>query len=156
MFRTSHALLLCAALGAAPGLALATPLSTSPYFTDPQNLFVQDETAQGIGSLNMVLCVIGAMDPGAMVNAGPYIALIDMNKCQSAKGGSSAASAGATNFANAVVDVTRTANTDPMIAKVWLSMSDQGKSTQRLRIPERHAVPGSRTSLWRIPHGLYR
>ena len=105
--------------------AQATPPSTSPYVTDPQSLNVQDETAQGIGSLNMVLCVIGSMDPGDLVNAGPYIALVDMNKCQTDHGGGSAAAGGATNFANAVVNVTRASNSDPMIAKVWLSMTEQ-------------------------------
>jgi len=107
-------------------VAEATPPATSPYFTDEQNLYVQDETAQGIGSLNMVLCVVGSMDAGDMVNAGPYVALVDMNKCQSAKGGDSSGSAGATNYANAIVNVTRATNNDPMIAKVWLSFTEQG------------------------------
>jgi len=129
MSSISRRLLICAATSAASGLAAATPPSTSPYFTDPQNVYVQDETAQGIGSLNMVLCIIGAMDPGAMVNAGPYLALVDINKCQIAKGGSSAASAGATDFANAVVNVTRASNNDPMIAKVWLSLTEQDQVT---------------------------
>ena len=129
MYRISRILLICVVTSAASGLVLATPPSTSPYVTDTQNIYVQDETAQGIGSLNMVLCVIGAMDPGDMVNAGPYLALVDINKCQNAKGGSSAASTGATNFANAVVNVTRTSNSDPMVAKVWLSLTEAGKST---------------------------
>src|SRR5690348_17465911 len=102
----------------------AAPPSDSPYVTDPQNLTVQDETAQGIGSLNMVLCVIGSMDAGDMVNTGPYVALVDMNKCQTDKGNNSA-SGGATNYANAVVDVTRASNSDPMIAKVWLSFTEE-------------------------------
>lgn len=101
--------------------------STAPYYTDPQNEYVQDDTSQGISSLNMVLCVIGSMDPGDMVNAGPYLALVDINRCQN-KGGGSAAAAGATNYANAVVNVTRASNSDPMIAKVWLSMTDQGNA----------------------------
>ena len=126
MLRISRTLLIYTALGTASGLAVAAPPSTSPYVTDPQNLYVQDETAQGIGSLNLVLCVIGSMDPGDMVNAGPYIALVDMNKCQGDKGGNNASSAGATNFASAVVDVTRATNSDPMLGKVWLSFTDQG------------------------------
>ena len=69
------------------------------------------------------------MDPGDMVNTGPYLALVDMNKCQNNNGGSSAAAAGATNFANAVVDVTRASNTAPMIGKVWLSLTEQGSTT---------------------------
>lgn len=109
--------------------AHALPPSDSPYATDPQNLYVQDQTAEGIGSLNMVLCVVGSMDAGDMVNAGPYIALVDMNKCQSANGGNNGASSGATNYANAVVNVTRISNNDPMIAKVWLSLTEQGNST---------------------------
>src|SRR5580698_4125271 len=129
MLRNSRALLICAVTSAVSNLANATPPSTSPYVTDPQNLSVQDETAQGIGSMNMVLCIIGSMDPADMVNAGPYLALVDINRCQAGKGGGSAASAGATNFANAVVNVTRASNSDPMIAKVWLSMTEQGGST---------------------------
>ena len=109
-------------------VAEAAPPTNSPYFTDAQNLYVQDETAQGIGSLNMVLCVVGSMDPGDMVNAGPYVALVDMNKCQSAKGGDSSNSAGATNYANAIVDVTRASNSVPMTAKVWLSFTEEGKA----------------------------
>jgi len=105
--------------------AQAAPPAGSPYVTDPQNLTVQDETAQGIGSLNMVLCVVGSMDAGEMVNSGAYVALVDMNKCQTAKGDSSA-SGDATNYANAIVDVTRATNSDPMIAKVWLSFTQQG------------------------------
>ena len=60
----SRTVLIGAATSAASGLAIAAPPSTSAYVTDPQNLSVQDETAQGIGSLNMVLCIIGSMDPG--------------------------------------------------------------------------------------------
>ena len=129
MLPTLRTLLVYTTASAASGLAIAAPPATSPYFTDSQNLYVQDATAQGIGSLNMVLCVIGATDPGDMVNVGPYLALVDMNKCQSDKGGNSAGSAGATNFASAVVNVTRASNSDPMIAKVWLSLTEQGSST---------------------------
>ena len=111
-------------------VAEAAPPANSPYFTDVQNLQVQDETAQGVDSLNMVLCVVGSMDAGDMVNTGPYVALVDMNKCQSAKGGNSSNAAGATNYASAVVDVTRTSNSVPMTAKVWLSFAQDEKSVK--------------------------
>jgi hypothetical protein len=99
--------------------------ANSAYNTDPQNIYVEDDTSQGIANLNMVLCVIGSMSPGAMVNTGPYIALVDMNKCGNNNGGGSNA-AGATNFASAVVNVTRSTNADPMIGKIWLSFTDDG------------------------------
>jgi hypothetical protein len=126
MSHISRALLCGALASAACTQALASAPSTSPYVTDPQNLSVQDETAQGIGSLNMVLCVVGAMNPGALVNAGPYIALVDMNKCQNAKNGSNAAAGSAANYANAVVDVTRASNSDPMVGKVWMTFTESG------------------------------
>lgn len=126
MLRNSRAVLLGALATAVSTFAVAAPPTNSPYATDPQNLSVQDETAQGIGSLNLVLCVVGAMNPGAMVNAGPYIALIDMNKCQAAKGGSSAAAGSAADYAHAVVDVTRASNSDPMIGKVWMTFTENG------------------------------
>jgi len=97
----------------------------SAYNTDPQNEYVQDDTSQSISNLNMVLCVIAAMSPGAMVNTGPYVALVDMNKCDN-KGGGSSTAAGATNYATAVLNVTRATNADPMIGKIWLSLTDSG------------------------------
>jgi hypothetical protein len=103
--------------------------STAPYVTDPQNVYVQDDTSQGIGNLNMVLCIIGSLDPGDMVNAGPYIALVDVNKCNNKGGGSNSSATGATNYATAVVNVTRASNSDPMVGKVWMSLTEQGSST---------------------------
>jgi hypothetical protein len=111
------------------GAAQAQIPSTAPYVTDPQNVYVQDDTSQGIGNLNMVLCIIGSMDPGDMVNAGPYIALVDVDKCNNKGGGSNSSATGATNYATAVVNVTRASNSDPMIGKVWMSLTQQGKST---------------------------
>lgn len=115
------------AMAGLAGPARAVIPANAPYNTDPQNLYVQDDTSQGISSLNTVLCVVGSMDPGDMVNAGPYLALVDMNKCQ-ARGGSNSSGAGATNYANAIVDVTRADNSSPMVARVWLSMTDQGNA----------------------------
>lgn len=119
-------LTLVASLLAAASAQAAIP-ATSAYFTDPQNEYVQDSTSDSIASLNMVLCVVGAMNAGAMVNAGPYIALVDMNKCDNKR--SSSGAAGATNYATAVLDVTRASNSDPMIGKVWLSMTEEGSAT---------------------------
>jgi hypothetical protein len=121
---TTIAALLAANLtGAAVQAAIP---STAPYVTDPQSEYVQDATSDSIASLNMVLCIYGSMSAGSMVNTGPYIALVDMNKCDSKQASNGAA--GATNYASAVLDVTRTSNSDPMIAKVWLSMTEEGNA----------------------------
>jgi hypothetical protein len=124
---------------------------TAPYFTDPQNIYVQDDTSQGIGNLNMVLCVIGALDPGDMVNAGAYIALVDMNKCQNKGGGSNSSATGATNYATAVVNVTRASNSDPMVGKVWMSLTEQGSTTNVYAYLSATQSPDSAP-----PYGVFR
>ena len=151
MNRSFHAIAaLTAALIGATSAQAQMP-ANSAYNTDPQNIYVQDDTSQGIGNLNMVLCVISSMDPGAMVNAGPYIALVDMNKCQSNKGGGSSAATGATNYATAVVNVTRASNADPMIGKVWLSLTDGGGSTDVFAYLSATQSPSAAS-----PYGVFR
>src|SRR5450631_4623245 len=131
------------------GTVQAAPPSTSPYATDPQSEYVQDTTADSISSLNMVLCIFGSMSAGSMVNAGPYIALVDMNKCDAKQ--ASGAAAGATNYATAVLDVTRTSNNDPMLGKVWLSMSEQGNPVDVFIHLSATESPSSTQ-----PYGLFR
>src|ERR1700693_669588 len=131
------------------GTAQAAPPSTSAYATDPQSEYVQDTTADSISSLNMVLCIFGSMSAGSMVNAGPYIALVDMNKCDTKK--ASGAAAGATNYATAVLDVTRASNNDPMLGKVWLSMSEEGKAVDVFIHVSATESPSSTQ-----PYGLFR
>jgi len=126
--------LACVLVFAAP--AWAQIPATAPYNTDPQNEYVQDQTSDGIANLNMVLCIVHGMSPADMVNAGPYVALIDKNKCdtksRSSASNSTSGSSGATatpNYINAVVNVTQATNTDPMYAKVWMSLTEQGQVT---------------------------
>ena len=121
------------AAGAMPLSALATPSTTSPYVTDVQNSYVQDQTSDGISNLNMVLCIMDAMKPADMVNEGDYIALVDKNKCdtrsQASTSNSTSGSSGATSapdYMTAVVNVSRATNDDPMIGKVWMSMTEEG------------------------------
>lgn len=131
------------------GAVQAAIPSSAPYVTDPQNEYVQDRTSDSISSLNMVLCILGAMDAGAMVNAGPYIALVDMNKCDSKK--ASAAGAGATNYATAVLDVARVSDAEPMIGKVWLSMTEEGNALDVFIHLSATASPSDGQ-----PYGLFR
>ncbi|HKJ09672.1 MAG TPA: hypothetical protein VKA76_11365 [Gammaproteobacteria bacterium] len=127
------ALLPLLALGALPITVHAALPADSPYATDPQSAYVEDATSDGIANLNQVLCIVHAMRPAAMVNKGPYVALVDMNKCdsrsQASASNSTAGASGATsapNYMNAVVNITRADNTRPMTGKVWMSVSEQG------------------------------
>jgi hypothetical protein len=121
-------------MSALPLSALATPSSTSPYIADPQNSYVQDQTSEGLSNLNTVLCIMDSIKPADMVNKGNYVALVDMNKCdsshQTSTSDSTAGSSGATstpNYMTAVVNVTRASNSDPMVGKMWMSMTEEGK-----------------------------
>src|SRR6185312_16423538 len=85
----------------AAGSAWAAPPASSPYFTDGQSSQVQDATSQSIGQVNMITCIMSSMRPDALVNQGPYIALIDKNKCDAAKQTSTSNSGGATGATQA-------------------------------------------------------
>lgn len=152
-----HQIAILACTLALSATAWATPSSSSPYVTDPQNEYVQDATSEVIGSVNMVLCIMHAMNvnDSGMLNVGPYIALIDMNKCEShgsdgSTGGSSGASA-STNYMTAVIDATRASNTDPMIGNVWMSMTEMG---QIMNIFVKVSASQSPTEV--PPYGVFR
>jgi hypothetical protein len=113
--------------------AQAAPTADSAYMTDPQTSYVQDATSDSIGQVNMLSCIMHSMRPDALVNQGPYIALIDKNKCDASKSSSSASStdasaAQAPEYMTAVVDSTRSSNSDPMLVKAWISFSEEGKA----------------------------
>jgi hypothetical protein len=101
-------------------VVFADPPSSSPYATDPQNSHVEDATSRGVGMVNMITCIMGAMRPDATVNDGAYNALVDMNECDPQSRGSADSAAGASTFVTATVDSTRTSNTEPMRARIWL------------------------------------
>lgn len=103
--------------------AFADPPSSSAYATDPQQSHVEDATSKGIGQVNMITCIMSAMRPDALVNAGPYIALVDMQKCDPnarASTDNAGGATGASNFATATVNSTRASNADPMRARIWI------------------------------------
>jgi hypothetical protein len=62
------------ATAAAISLACATSANAIPpnsaSSTYPHTEYVQDDTSDSIASLNMVLCIVGSMGAGSMVNAG--------------------------------------------------------------------------------------
>ena len=136
-------------VGIASNMTYAAIPADSAYVTDAQNIYVQDQTSDGIASLNMVLCIVSSTGAGLMVNTGPYLALVDMNKCDSKQ--ASSAAAGVTNYATAILNVTRASNTDPMIGKVWLSFTQEGPATQVLAY-----LSASQSPTTSQPYGLFR
>jgi len=104
-------------------IALADPPANSPYNTDPQNSHVEDATSRGIGMVNMITCIMGALRPDGTVNDGPYNALVEMQKCDPESRSSTDNASGAVQsnqFVTATVNSTRASNDDPMRARIWL------------------------------------
>ena len=113
--------------------AHAAPGSNSAYRTDAQSSHVEDATSSGIGEVNMIACIMHALSADALVNDGSYLALVDKNKCDSAKrsstsnaGSTSEGAQAAASYITATVNSTRASNTDPMITKAWLELDEEG------------------------------
>jgi hypothetical protein len=107
-------------------MAFAVAPTSGAYVSDNQNTWVQDRVGDRIGTVNMIMCVIGAMRPDALVNQGAYRALIDQNKCSgrgdsSKSGSTNAGEANATNFMSAVVESTQASALEPLIMKAWIT-----------------------------------
>lgn len=116
-----------AVTGLTAGLASAQvlPPTSGAYTTDRSNTWVQDRVGDRISTVNMIMCVMGAMRGDAKVNQGAYVALIDQEKCQgrgdnSKSTSSSAGASNATNFMTAVVQSTQASESAPLIMKAWL------------------------------------
>lgn len=111
--------LVLATLAATPALAFALPSSTTPYYTDTTNSYVQDQTSQVMGQLNNILCYMGAMGPDLMVGGGNYIALVDQNVCEASGSGGQSGNTGPA-YTAVVVNSSRATNSDPMKVKAWV------------------------------------
>lgn len=132
-------------------VAFAAPPSDSPYFTDTTNSYVQDETSQAMSSLNSTLCYISAMNPAEMVNLGNYIALVDENICNpNSGGGSSADNNTGANYLPVIVNSSRTDNSTPMIAGMWIEQpSYDSRAVVRLSASQAPNPPAD-------PYGRFR
>lgn len=108
-----------AALIVFPTFAFAVPLSTSPYYTDAVNSYVQDQVSQDMSQLNGFLCLMSAMAPNLMVNSGDYIALIDQNSCFNNGGSGGRGNNTGADYMSVQVNSSRASNTAPMLTKIW-------------------------------------
>jgi len=138
MIKTPSTLLgLAAALGFTAPLALAAEPTSGAYVTDAQNTWVQDRVGDRIGTVNMIMCIMSAMRADAMVNQGPYLALIDENKCSN-RGDSSkststnAGASNASNYMTATVVSTQATEADPLVMKAWIT--EEGEPGQKSTI----------------------
>ncbi|MEO8297153.1 MAG: hypothetical protein ABI574_05020 [Burkholderiales bacterium] len=154
-FQPSH---LVAALAAAlPALALAAPGPSSAYRTDAQHSRVEDATSHGINTVNMITCILSAMRPDALVNTGPYAALVDESKCNSesrsssANAGSDSSGSAGPTYMTALVNSSRTTNDDPMRVRTWIDQVEGDKAMTIFVNTSATAAPSDSN-----PYGAFR
>jgi len=115
--------------------AFAEPPPGTRYFTDPQHSFVHDQTREAIGTVNMITCFFGAMNPHELVNQPAYMALVDETKCdenrrsRASNSDTSGGTSGAAEYTTAFVHSSRASNTDPMRVKAWIHSEDNGQAS---------------------------
>jgi hypothetical protein len=153
---TSHIRFLAAPLLLASQASIAAPPSNSPYATDVQNSHVEDATSQGVGQVNMIVCIMASLRADAFVNQGPYNALVQESRCEpsgnsgGASSGASGDAAQATNYMTAVVNSTRASNATPMISRIWLAQEEEGR---RMEIDVHVAATAAPTPT--NPYGIF-
>jgi hypothetical protein len=79
-------LTLCASMVFSHGTALAQVPSSSPYKTDPQFVYNEDDTSEAFNVISVVSCYVRNMAPEIgynQVGGNPYVAMVDTNKCES-------------------------------------------------------------------------
>lgn len=146
-----------------PALVLAAPPSTSPYYTDSVNSYVQDQVSKDMEELNKFLCFVGATAPNLLVNNEDYIAMVNQKIC--APDTSSGGGSFSTNnpFIPLQVKSTRASSTTPMLTKIWLddfSDTPEGTSANGRGTPTKISVPlyisASQAPSKSLPFGIFR
>lgn len=109
--------------------------ATSQYKTDPQNVYVNEQSAEAFDITNEILCWMAQSQYDDMVNKGNYKAQIDLNQCKSTNDSASAAGQSSSNQSSGstapdyemwTVNSSRADNTSPHIIKVWMHEEASG------------------------------
>ncbi|MBK8979964.1 MAG: hypothetical protein IPM29_29040 [Planctomycetes bacterium] len=134
-----------------PGVARA---GGSDYDNDRTRLWVRDESMEPLEIINEILCYVsqcGYDDPD-VVNAGPYLALIDVDRCRTngeergGQGQQGGSSSDRVEYEEWMIDSSRASNTAPHIVKVWFD-SDEERGDNR-RVATRMYV---KLTIWESP-----
>lgn len=99
----------------------------TPYSQDEADVYVYDASMESLNMINEIVCYLSQTAASQMVNEGPYIALVNEERClQGQNGGGDTGQTGqssggeATQFARWVIDAERTDNESPQTVKAWV------------------------------------
>ncbi|AFV00736.1 hypothetical protein [Simiduia agarivorans] len=98
------------------------------YSNSRQHVHTWVEALEPVEMVNSILCFAGKLKATEFVNAGPYLALVDESQCFDEEGeetqlgdnGQVQSKDTSKRFINAVVDATRSGDTEPLIVEAWI------------------------------------
>lgn len=108
-----------------------TPDPSTPYFTDPLDVYVFDDSMESLGTINNILCMINQTRYIEMVNQGNYIALVDEKACSRAMNQASS-SGGVPNEGTPdelmywIINSSRADSASPHIVEAWIKEEGGG------------------------------
>lgn len=91
------------------------------YMTDPVEVYQVDNFLGNVNSVNPILCFMDQVQSAAMLNRGPYIAIVDAQQCYDKN---SYASENEVEQLEFIVESTRENNQSPHLIRLWYEVSD--------------------------------
>jgi hypothetical protein len=119
------------ALGSGPFGKLYSDSDTD-YSTDEVNAYVYDRSMGSLDIINEIVCYMSQTAASQMVNRGPYVALVNEERCRQGENGSAGAETGqssggeGTQFARWVVDSQRADNDSDQLVRLWVPDEEDG------------------------------
>jgi len=96
------------------------------YSTDEAHVYVHDQSMEGLSVINEIVCYINQTGAAQMVNRGPYVALVNEDRCQQGRNGGANGATGestagdAAEFSRWIIDSERTDNDSPQLVRLWV------------------------------------
>lgn len=105
--------------------SLITPTS-GDFLTDEADIWVKDRSMDFLDMINTVLCYTSSTHYDEFVNAGTYIAMVNVDECESDRSGdaSNQSSATAVSLEKWIVNATRESNDAPQVVQFWVDNLD--------------------------------
>jgi hypothetical protein len=142
---------------------LSTQLpATSDYFADKTSVYVNERSVESFRTINEILCSVKQSRYDAMINQGPYLALVDQNLCRSDRDNASSAGAASMDQSSGasmpryqtwVVDSYRTSDTSPHIVRVWVFEEATTYDPAKLILARMTIIKGADTA---PPYGIFK
>ena len=115
-----------------PGLTFKFDDPGTEFSNDIAEQYVYEDSMESLNLVNEIVCFMSQTQASAMVNEGPYMALMDEARCQQGENQSSvgetgqSSGGGATEFTRWIIDSTRADNDSPQIVRLWVPNTGDG------------------------------